>query len=527
MKEEKQGGLLSGILALSVAGILVKVCGFFYKVPLNALLGDEMANVNAAYAVYSVLYTLSTAGIPSGIAVLSAEAAVRKEGKGGILRPARSMLAWVGGIGSILLLLFAYPISLWNSGGDTYYALLAIAPGLFFVCISSVYRGGFQGEGRMAPIAVSELLEALGKMGLGLLLAHLAIGPLGLSPRLSAALSVFGITAGLGGGVLFLSLRGRRMLREGGSPVSRRMLLKLSLPIMLSSLMLNLTSLVDSQCMRPLLTGFYGDAARAKAVYSDYSTGALTLFNLPTVLIYPITCAAIPLISGAIARKGRGRGERHIEAAFRMAALVSLPAAVILGILGSPILELLFRGDGDMAENAGPLLALLAPSVFVSALFSVSCAVLQACRLQQKPVASVFFGLLVKVAFSFLLIPRIGPLGAPLGTLLFFLTVTVGNFYWILKETGFVPRVGKMLLRPFFAAALCGGAAALLFGWFHPALGILALLPALLLAGLLYPALVLLFGCVSEEDLSLLPGGKRLVRLVERLRGRKHSATAP
>ena len=129
-----------GVLVLTLANVLVKLFGFLYKVPLNRVLGDEMANVNAAYSVYSLLYMISTAGIPVAVSVMISEA--RSASKNAtlcrIFRVSMVSLCLIGAIGTVGILLFASPISRANSGGDSYLCLLAISPALFFVCLSSL-----------------------------------------------------------------------------------------------------------------------------------------------------------------------------------------------------------------------------------------------------------------------------------------------------------------------------------------------------------------------------------------------------
>ena len=265
MKRNEKGGLLSGVLVLTGSGILVKLMGFLYRVPLNAALGDEMANVNAALAVWAVLYTVTTAGIPTAVAVLTAEARARREEPRAILAPALRLLCGVGVAGCLLLALLAYPVARATSEGESFFALLSIAPALLFVAPAGVLRGYHQGEGRMIPIAKAELWEAAGKMGLGILFAYLALR-LGVSPRGAAALSVLGITVGAAVGLLSLAVT-----RDGGEEAAPkagtwRRILAISLPIAAASLMLNLSAFVDSAMMRPLLSAFLGDGEWAKRV---------------------------------------------------------------------------------------------------------------------------------------------------------------------------------------------------------------------------------------------------------------------
>ena len=527
--------LCSGVLVLTAANLLVKVLGFLYKVPLNALLGDEMANINAAYAIYTVLFTISTAGIPSAVALLisSARAKGRYEKIDEILEVSLSVLLGCGFFLSVLLLALARPLSLWNSGGDSFLCLLAISPALFFVAASSVFRGYFQGFQQMTPTAVSELIEAGGKTVFGVAFVILGMWGFGLSQGISAALSIGGITLGIALGTLYLFIHYLRSKRKNllfvSSPASKRKgkdktkktvlsaLLSVALPIALTSAMMNLSNLVDAQCMRPLLSLYYGDAGVAKSIYSDYSTGALTLYNMPGVLIYPIASAIVPYISASLARGQRGVAIKTVRSAFRVASLIAMPASLGMSLLASPILRLVFGTDADMAENTGGLLSVLAIAVFFVALLTVSNATLQAIGKSKKPLISVAVGLCVKVLTSVLLTARIGAVAAPIGTVLFFVSVVSINLYFLKKEFSFSLALGETFFRPFFTSLCAVLGAGVCFYALYPILGNhLSVLFAVAVAVLLYVPLIFLFRCVGKEDLRLLPFGRKMQALARK-----------
>ncbi|MBR7094613.1 MAG: polysaccharide biosynthesis protein [Clostridia bacterium] len=524
---ERASALLGGVFLLTLANLLVKVFGFLYKVPLNRWLGDEMANVNTAYSVYTLLYMISTAGIPVAVSVLISEA--RSEGRGGqirrIFRVSLITLALVGGVGTLLLLLLARPIALANSGGDSYLCLVAIAPALFFVCLSSVLRGYFQGFGLLRPTAVSTVIEASGKMLLGLFFVRLVLAHTEGGTPLAAGYSVLGITVGIALGALYLLVAYTRFSRgERSSPLtvadvpsSRAILLRLlsvAIPIALGSGVLSLSSMIDSQLMRPLLTSYYGDPARAKAVFSDYSTGAITLFNLPAVLIYPITSAIVPYITSARTEGREEDAARTVSAALRTASLIAFPCAFGLSVLSRPILSSVFLGDVDMADNAGKLLSVLAIAVVPLGLLAITNAVLQAYRKQARPMISMLFGVAVKIAAVFLLTPAIGPLAAPVGTLLFYLASLLLNFYFIYRETPLVPEPLSLFAPPALSALLSALAAGGVYAIATPLGALLALVLSVVAAVTVYLTAILCLGGIGEAEMRLLPRGDRLSRFL-------------
>lgn len=520
------GSLKTGVLFLTVANLLVKVLGFAYKVPLNTLLGDEMASVNAATALFAVLYTAMAAGIPSALSLSVSRARALGEGRRikRIFDTTLYLLLGIGFLLSFLLFLLAKPLSRLDADGAGYLCTLAIAPALFFTAATSVLRGFFHGFSRLVPTAVSELLEALGKVGFGVAFAFLSVRLLGKSIPIAAALSVFGITLGIMMGTLFLAVRyrreGRALLRtipsdrSGGSRrAALRTVFLLALPITLSSALMSTSGFIDARLMRPLLEEYFGDPLLAKSLYSDYSTGALTLYNLPAVLIAPLAAALIPYISGAVASGKPSRAKTVTERALKLSVLISLPAALGLSALASPILSFVFRSDTDMAQNAGPSLSVLSFCVLLSAILTVTSAALQAFKRERLPILSLGIGIAVKLFTIKPLVAAFGTLGIPLSTFAFLLTAASINLFLLCRKADLRFALFDSFLRPLACASFTGAIAYFTHKGLLPRVGNdLALLFAILLAVLVYLSLVFLLRAVSCEELSLLPFAKRWIR---------------
>lgn len=519
-KEYVGGSLKKGVLFLTVANLLVKVLGFAYKVPLNALLGDEMASVNAATALFAVLYTAMAAGIPGALSLSVSRA--RAVGDGArIKRLFDTTLVLLLGVGFLLsfsLFLFAKPLA--ARGEEGALCTLAIAPALFFTAATSVLRGYFQGFSRLVPTAISELFEAVGKAGFGVMLAFLALRVFDQSKASAAALAVFGITLGIMLGTLFLLLRylgeGRALLRvmpRGERSMRRREALRtvllLALPITLSSALMSTSGLIDARMMRPLLEAYFGDARLAKALYSDYSTGALTLYNLPTVLIAPIGVALIPYISGAVASGQRERAKTVTERAVKLTLLVSLPSALGLSVLASPVLAFVFRGDTDMTRNAGPSLGVLALCVVFTALLTITSSALQAFKKERFPILSLGVGAAMKLFLISPLVKAFGTVGVPLSTLCFLGTAAVINIAFLYRTASLRVRFFDAFLRPAVCALFTAAVAYFTNRGLSLHIGAdLSLLLAVLLSVLVYLALLFLLGAVKKEELAQLPFGK-------------------
>ena len=189
---------ISGVLLLSLSTVAVKVIGLAFKIPMLSLLGtDGMGYFNSAYEIYALLCVVATAGLPTALSMLVSSARARGEGER-IRKTFRSALALftaIGMIGSAVMVLFSQKLAEAIGNPDARLSIVAIAPTLLIICISSAIRGYAQGFEYMSPTALSQLMEAAGKLAFGVIFARLALER-GLELPTVAACAVAGIGVG-------------------------------------------------------------------------------------------------------------------------------------------------------------------------------------------------------------------------------------------------------------------------------------------------------------------------------------------
>ena len=496
-----------GVLLLTLSGLLVKAAGLFFKIPMNYAVGDAgMGYYNAAYSVYVLLYTLSTAGLPVALSVMIAEMKTRGDGTGADLTYRRAMVLMLlfGCAGTGFMLAGAGPLAAAIRSPGSEAAIRAIAPALLFICVSGAVRGWFQGCGDMRPTALSQLAEAGGKLVCGLAGAVYAVRR-GYSTPTAAAFAAAGLSAGsLLSMAFLLAARRRSAVRGGGKgsspPLSQtlRALARIAVPVTLSASVMSLSSAMDTVSVQRILRDLGATAEAAAAAFGNYTSLAVPLFNLPPALVYPAAYALVPSAASALASGDRKEAAERIEGTMRIAAVIGIPCACGLAALADPILCLLFRDAS--AHAASPLLTILAPASFLLCLTAVTNAGLQASGGQRLTVFSMAAGAAVKWAAGEILLRRYGIVGAPLSTLLSYAAVTALNLAFLKRRTGAAFSFGTA-----WPAVLAGMGCASAAGWVYRSLlrgwgsdG--AVLCAIASAVPVYALLLVLAGGLSREE---------------------------
>ena len=265
----KPNTFFGGAAILAVGILVVKLIGMFYKIPLLNIIGEQgSADFNNAYNIYAVLLTISTAGLPVAVSKLVSEAnALGRRNQ--VRRTFRLALALflVLGVLSFLVMFFGSE-QLAGMMNDSMAApgIRALAPAVICVGCLSAFRGYAQGHGSMTPTAVSQIIEALCKLTVGLGLAYWLVGH-GADASHAAAGAITGVTVGTIVALAymlmnFLITRSQEPQLADDRPDEPSTILKhllmIAVPITISSSMVGIvtvidTSLVQGQLQRALL----------------------------------------------------------------------------------------------------------------------------------------------------------------------------------------------------------------------------------------------------------------------------------
>lgn len=527
----------SGVLALTLANIFVKVVGLLLKIPLRSILGDSgMAYYNNAYDIYAFFFTVSTIGLPTALSMLISEnrAKGNKRETKKIFKVTAILFIIIGIAGSCAMFfgaeLFEDAYKIENSA----YCIMAVAPTLFFICVASALRGYFQGYQNMVPTAVSEVIEAVGKMALGLLFADYARRQ-GQPVHIIAAYAALGLTIGIAAGMLFLIVRKLLFkpatydveygdLNDETLPVRStgtiiKTLIFIAVPITLSSSVMSFSTMLDGIILSRGLQDIGFSENSVKEMIGNYKTCAVPISHIILALVAPITAAIIPLISSTNASGNKSRVEKIFSGTLKISMILILPCILGIAVLAEPIIAFLFN-DMSAAYQAGPLLSVLAISIFFMSMIQISAAVLQSHKYQKKPIISVAVGCVAKVVATYVLvtIPSLNIMGSPISSIISSFVISFMNFYFIKKYIGFSPNFIKLTIRPLIASIACAISAAGVYALLNGVLGLsLALFVSVGIAAVVYIVMIFVIKALDKEELELIPKGKALVRILNKI----------
>lgn len=432
-----------GTLILSLTAVFCKILGAFYRVPLtNILQAEGMGLYQLVYPIFSLLLIVSSSGVPTAVSRLIAEKISLNQVKyaNAITKYSIIMIGGLGLILSVLMFLLAPTIALLQGNELIISGYYAIAPSIFIVSIISVIRGVFQGRQNMFPTAISQIVEQLLKVVLGLIFSFLLL-PRGVEYAVLGAL--LGVTISeLIAMIILIIIRiiSKNRLNQTDEDIPSakiicKEIVKTAFPITLSCSILPLLLVVDSILIVKLLTKYGVALSTATAQYGILTGVANTIVNLPVVVASSLSTAIVPSICQSI-KQGSTDINEKISSTFRIVLFVSIPSVLGCVIFASPILNLLFPSimvtNGSLALN---LLVYSSVNILLLGFMQVSSAILQCLNKIWIPAINLFLSSIIKVVLTLILIPKIGIYASVVASIACYLVATTLNLIILLKIT--------------------------------------------------------------------------------------------
>lgn len=484
---KQRQSLAGGVSILGVAGLICKVVGVLYRIPLVHSISSLGVSVyQQVFPSYNLLLTISAAGLPVAVSRMVAHHMAKEDPRSArrVFRVALVLLAALGLVATALMLLFSGHLARATGNIESELGFRMIAPSLLLVCVMSAFRGYMQGRRRMWPTAISQLIEQVGKVGIAIPFAIMGMQRGG--PAMGAAGALLGTSVAEALALLYMAVdaymkrmpaprRGRRAvapeLQTG--PMARELAL-IALPITIGAAIVPLAGAVDSFMLINIMKG-YMPAEAAQIAFGVYTGIVLTLINVPTALAMAMASNLVPAISGALATGDREGISFHANTGLRLASVVGFPASLGMSLLAEPIILLLFGGGQDSRESllmGAQLLRISSLTILLFTQVQASSAILQGLHRQRIPMYTLAAGMLLKVALNYSLVrlPSVAISGAPWASLLCYLVSLVPNLWYVAKHGRMKLDLKDLVYRPGMATALMAAAVLLCMAVFGESL---------------------------------------------------------
>lgn len=519
-----------GAAILSASTLLVKLLGLLFSIPLaNFISAEGMSYFYGAYDIFTIFLMLSTAGLPIAVSrmVSTAYATGRKKEADQVFSVAFWLFFGLGLLGCLVMLFGSKQIAQLQGKPGAANTIVALAPTAFFIAVMSSLRGYFQGRSNMVPTAVSQVIEAVSKVAIGVGLAAYIIRQYE-SDAWAAVGAIVGVSISAALGAVYLvsykiyqRRKDRALPQEDQSLTPRRELLlslvRFAVPITLGACFLSVLDFVDSAVLMDRMKTMAGFTQDQADWYSGVLGHARKFFDLPGAFVIPISTSLLPVLSGAIAAGDKRSVDRTASISMRMTLLISVPASIGMSVFAEPICQLLLFNRPDVAAGAARLLQVLALAIAFNSTLYTTNAILQSFGRTTRPVVDMAIGGVLKIVISFFLtgIPEINVMGSAISTVVSYFLIMLLNIAAVRKS---LPRMDSLLATVgpvLLASGLMGGVS---WGAYQ---GLtlflaerLAVLPAILVAVAVYAVCIVLFRAVSYEDVVMLPKGEAIARLL-------------
>lgn len=548
--EKKAKSFVTGAAILAVAGLIVKILGAVYRIPLNNLIGTEgMSFYAVAYPYYSWLLVISSAGLPAAISKLVSERVTRGDYKAAhkVFTVAFRILLIIGVVTTLLMFILSKPLAGMSGLSGASLSFIALAPSLFFVSVMCAYRGYLQGLQQMTGTALSQVAEQLIKLIAGLYFAKLFL-PKG--PEYAAQGALLGVTVSEFAGLIVIAVfykiqcnRGlTRQIKQSPSEKKEsvgtivRALCAMAIPITLGASIMPLTGIADSAFILNVLkkspqaldwaqkSGVVEgakDAADmigrwAQSAYSIFRSYVTTIINMPAVLTSALAMSLVPAMSAFIASGKKNSAKNAAVTGLKLALIIGAPCAVGLFVLAEPILLLLYESSLDNAGKvamASGIMRISAVGVLFLSMVQALTGVIQGIGKPGVPVRNLVLGGIVKVASMLILMRIFNIYGAALSTVLCYAVAAVLDVMWMIRYMHLKINAFDVFAKPVLSAVVMGIYAAFTYSVLGGE-GTIATLASICVGVGVYAVLAVLLRMFDENDLGFIPGGKKIAALL-------------
>ena len=551
-KKVKKESFMQGVLALMFSQVFIKLLGYVYRCYLTNRpgFGDSgNAIYSAGYNIYALLLTLSSVGVPNAISKLVSEKTTKGDERGvrRIFKVALATFSVIGLIGTLILLIGAKQIS--NNMGipDAEMVLVVLSPALFFVAVCSVFRGYFNGQARIKVTANSQTLEQIFKTVFTIIAVELVVVYVGENTALMAAGATAATTLSVLMSFIYILVY-FKIFKKGKATVGNqeksdlddktvwqivKSILWVSIPMSLSAILTTINRNIDSHTVVNLLENFLTEKEAIKQ-YGILSGKVEILTSLPLAFNVAFATALVPAITAAKVKNRMDDAVRRISFSLLTTVVIVLPCVVGMIVLADPILKLVFP---NASEGAFILQVCVVATIFTAMEQTINGA-LQGLGRIFVPACALTIGVILKLILNYILVPLApdvcvigGAAGAAFATNVCHIVAFSISFAVLRKTINLKISLGKTFIKPLIASLIMSIAAygtfvglahvlpnvVVKFASIRITGAILATIIALLVAGIVYVASILILNVFNKEDILMLPAGGKIYSILQKM----------
>lgn len=531
---------------LAAAAVITKVIGVVYRIPLTNLLGDEGNGFYGyAYQVYAFALMISSLSLPTAVSkIVSMRVSVGQR--------RNAFRAFICSLVFAVVVGFIIAAAIFFGAGAisehvmkaplSVYALKVLAPGLFIVAVMAVLRGYFQGLGTMMPTAISQVIEQIINAVISIIGASVLFG-IGsrageeageelLGPAYGAAGGTLGTVMGALAGLLFLLFvlwlyrggikkqlkRDHSKRKETYSHILKALILT-AVPVIFSTAIYNINQIIDLTVFNHIMSWQGFSEQEYMALQGIYTGKYDPLINVPLSIPSAVSASIVPTLTAAVMSRQMKKVHYQIDQTLRIATIITIPSAVGIAVLASPLMVLLYN---DSSATPANLLMLGAIVVVLYGWSSITNSVLHGLNYMSSPAknAAIALGVHLAAFVVMLVVFRMNVYALVGSNIVFALIMCILNQWKIRQVCGYKINIRNMFLKPFIASAVMGVITYVVWFVLDLLIGgrIFPSVIAICVAIIVYVVMILKTGTLSEDDILSLPMGARLLRYSRRLR---------
>ena len=545
-KSSSKTNFLAQGTILVIASFVAKAIGMIYRIPLTHILGDDgNGYYSTANEIYTIILMISSFSLPLAVSRLVAEREYAGEVKNSykVLICSLRFAAVTGGILSILTFLLGGVITKYVMGVElASYALRVLAPAIFLFALTGVLRGFFQGHGTMVPTAVSQIIEQIINAIVSVAGAYVMLqyglklgekkGDAELGTALAAAGGTFGTVASVGVALLFMIViylgyrngfkrrmkKDKTRRRESDRAIYRAITYTI-LPIVLSTLVYNISTIIDQGVFNHILAGMGFTQKQYATVWGIYSGKFRVLMNVPLSIASCLAPSVVPALTEAMANTELREAGLRTRDTIRYTMVFTIPCAVGMAALARPIMMMLYGNNDSLALAAGIMQSGALLTVLL-ALSTLTTGILQGLGEMQAPLVHAATAVAIHLGFLVLFVVKFkwNIYGVVYANIIFGLIICLLNARSIRKKLHYRQEIKKTFLVPVIAAGVMGIAAYLVHRVFNLFAGnTISTILAVCVGAVVYGICLVKLGGILEREIRRLPKGDLLADLLIRL----------